>query len=199
MCRRNVSFAYPKGTVDVIKDVSFTLKRGQTIVVVGVNGSGKSTLLKLFNRLYDVKSGTISIDGKPIDSYVAADVRRSMAMLYQTYSHYPLSICENISMGLPDVDVEAPSLDERGQKGNLIREAARLGGSLELVESQAKGFDTVLKPYVTAFSTSHDKGSQEFRDKMGEISKDADVSAGQWQRLALWVYHLSFLPPEFRQ
>ncbi|KAF8490889.1 P-loop containing nucleoside triphosphate hydrolase protein [Gautieria morchelliformis] len=103
---RNVSFAYPESD-SVITDVSFTIGKGQAVVIVGINGSGKSMLLKLFNRLYDPISGGISIDGTSLSSFVASDVRRSMAMLYQTYTHYPLSIRENISLGLPDAPYES--------------------------------------------------------------------------------------------
>ncbi|KAF8526992.1 P-loop containing nucleoside triphosphate hydrolase protein [Hysterangium stoloniferum] len=181
----NVSFAYPKASdKDVIRNTSFTIQKGQTVVIVGVNGSGKSTLLKLFNRLYDATSGTISIDGAPINSYIASDVRRSAAMLYQTYSHYPLSIRENISLGLPDVDLGVMSPCEK-ENEDPVREAARLGGALELADSQSKGFDTVLRPHMRGYSSSFSKGSQTFQDKVEELSKYADVSAGQWQRLAL--------------
>ena len=187
---RNVSFAYPQTeskTKDVIKDVSFTIGKGQAVVIVGANGSGKSTLLKLFNRLYDPSSGTISIDGTPLPSLVASDVRRSMAILSQNYTHYPLSIRENISLGLPDAG--SWSVPEEGEKnqclrGDSIEEAARLGGATDVIEKQPDGFDAVLQPIVDGYSTSN-LGGEAFQKKMKEITKQADVSLGQWQRLAL--------------
>jgi ABC-type multidrug transport system fused ATPase/permease subunit len=184
----NVSFAYPNAE-SVIKDVSFTIGRGQTVVIVGVNGSGKSTLLKLFNRLYDPTVGTVFVDGVPMRSFTASDVRQASAMLFQNYSHYPLPIRENISLGLPDMDPPATYEDEKkGQVtlDELVREAARLGGSTAVAESQPKGFDTVLHPRTYAYSTSFTaSASDAFQKKMKEISKTADVSLGQWQRLAL--------------
>ncbi|KAF8513619.1 P-loop containing nucleoside triphosphate hydrolase protein [Gautieria morchelliformis] len=185
---QNVSFAYPKSE-SVIKDVSFTIGKGQAVVIVGINGSGKSTLLKLFNRLYDPSSGGISIDGTPLSSFVASDVRRSMAMLSQSYTHYPLSIRENISLGLPDASYEsAPGEAEKGQHSmdDLVKEAARLGGATEVIGKQRNGFDAVLQPKVYSWSTSSaTRGTQAFQDKMKDVTKDAEVSLGQWQRLAL--------------
>jgi len=108
----------------VIKNISFTIQKGQTVVIVGINGSGKSALLKLFNRLYDITPGTISIDGTPINAYIASDVRQSTAVLYQTYSHYPLPILENISLGLPNVDFRVMSGVEKENQYDPVREAA---------------------------------------------------------------------------
>ncbi|KAF8575570.1 P-loop containing nucleoside triphosphate hydrolase protein [Ramaria rubella] len=182
----NVSFAYPKAE-NVIKDVSFTIGKGQAVVIVGINGSGKSTLLKLFNRLYDPNSGTITIDGTPIQSFSASTVRQSMAMLFQKYSHYPLPIRENIALGLPDA-YASESEDEKKEellRNDLVEEAARLGGSTELIDKQPNRYDTVLQPSVYGWSTSSTEGGQAFRDKMKEIKKSAEVSLGQWQRLAL--------------
>ncbi|KIJ22317.1 hypothetical protein M422DRAFT_277310 [Sphaerobolus stellatus SS14] len=92
----NVSFSYPKKTENVIRDVTFTIKQGQIVVLVGLNGSGKSTLFKLINRLYDIRSGTVFIDGHPIASYIAKTLQKATAMHYQTYTHYPLSIYEKV-------------------------------------------------------------------------------------------------------
>jgi ABC-type multidrug transport system fused ATPase/permease subunit len=169
--------------------VSFTIGKGQAVVIVGINGSGKSTLLKLFNRLYDPSSGCISIDGHALGSFVASDVQRSIAMMSQNYTHYPLPIRENISLGLPDASyVAAPGEAEKAHHSvdDLIKEAARLGGSTEIIQKQPNGFDTVLQPKVyslSASSASH--GTQAFQDKMKDVTKDAEVSSGQWQRLAL--------------
>ena len=183
---RNVSFAYPKSET-VIRDVSFTIGKGQAVVIVGINGSGKSTLLKLFNRLYDPTSGTISIDGTSLGSFVASDVRQSMAILSQNYTHYPLSIRENISLGLPDGNYGSATEDDEKKQllhDDLVKEASRLGGATDIIEKQPNGFDAVLRPYSNSFSTST-SGGDAFQNKMKEISKNADVSLGQWQRLAL--------------
>ena len=61
-------------------------------VIVGSNGSGKSTILKLVARIYDPTEGSIFIDGQDIKSLKLADLRRAMAILFQDYTHFPLSV-----------------------------------------------------------------------------------------------------------
>ena len=61
-------------------------------VIVGANGSGKSTILKLVARIYDPTEGEILLDGKDIKTLRLADLRRAMAILFQDYSHFPLSV-----------------------------------------------------------------------------------------------------------
>ena len=61
-------------------------------VIVGANGSGKSTVLKLIMRLYDVEEGEILIDGRDIRTLQLADLRQSVSVLFQDYTHFPLSV-----------------------------------------------------------------------------------------------------------
>lgn len=191
---RNVSFTYNKGKEPVLKDISFTIKKGQTVVIVGSNGSGKSTLLKLINRIYDVSSGTIHVDGKPLKSYVSSSVQHAMAILFQKFSHFPLSFAENIFLGCsnPPVSTEkecnnAHFSDINHEKTReAINKAAGLGGSMELISKQSKGIDTVLKPVVSIEYENYDVSSQKFKDFLKELHNGSvDMSSGQWQRLAL--------------
>ncbi|KIJ41369.1 hypothetical protein M422DRAFT_255561 [Sphaerobolus stellatus SS14] len=179
----NVTFSYPKKTENVIRDVSFTIKQGQIVVIVGLNGSGKSTLFKLINRLYDVKSGTIFVNRHPITSYTTKSLRKVMAMHYQTYTHYPLSIYENILLG----DADDGSIDAENEQAlrNSVKEAIEMGGAEEIIEKQPTGMDTVLKPNFRARGYKTEAAGPEFKAKMDEITKTSELSAGQWQRLAL--------------
>lgn len=88
---RNVSFVYPGTEKKALDNVSFVIKPGQLVAIVGVNGSGKSTITNLINRLYDPESGEVLIDDIPIKQCNLADVRRSMAILRQTSSN-PLHV-----------------------------------------------------------------------------------------------------------
>ncbi|GJJ10008.1 hypothetical protein Clacol_004234 [Clathrus columnatus] len=190
---RNVSFSYPKTKETVLNDISFTIKKGQTVVIVGMNGSGKSTLLKLINRIYDVSSGTVYVDSQPLKSYVSSTVRRAMAILFQEFTHFPVSIAENIYLGCPDPDPEGEesdiadfSQDMNNEKTRqAIEQAAELGGSVEIIKKQKKGLDTVFRP-VTAFDfENYDTASQKLLDFIAEHTLPGVLSSGQWQRLAL--------------
>ncbi|KIJ53230.1 hypothetical protein M422DRAFT_222622 [Sphaerobolus stellatus SS14] len=180
---KHVYFSYPKETENVIRDVSFTIKQGQIVVIVGLNGSGKSTLFKLINRLYDVKSGTVFVDGHSISSYMTKSLRNAMAMHYQTYTHYPLSIYENILLGNADDD----SINTENEQAlrDSVKEAIEMGGAEEVLEKQPAGMDSVLKPNIRTSNNKTEAAGPEFKAKMAEIGKTTELSAGQWQRLAL--------------
>lgn len=79
----NVSFAYPKQSDNVLKNVSFTIQSGQTVAIVGASGSGKSTLVDLIARFHDVTEGSIKIDGIDIREVKISDLRKLMGMVTQ--------------------------------------------------------------------------------------------------------------------
>ena len=83
----------------VLKDVSFTVKKGQTVAIVGPTGSGKSTIVQLLPRLYEVQKGTIRIDGKPVDSYTQKSLRELLAFVSQKPFLFCDTIAANISVG----------------------------------------------------------------------------------------------------
>ncbi|MGN0142097.1 MAG: ABC transporter ATP-binding protein [Roseburia sp.] len=94
---RNVTFAYPKAEKPVLKDISFTVKRGEKISIVGLNGAGKSTLVKLICRMYKADSGTILVNGKNIYEYDYLSYMKSIAAVFQDYRLFNFTIAENIS------------------------------------------------------------------------------------------------------
>ena len=97
---RNVHFSYD-GEREVINDVSITIKKGQTIALVGPSGGGKSTLSELIPRFYDVKSGDILFDGKSIKEYTQESLRSKMSIVSQETVLFNDSIEGNILMGRP--------------------------------------------------------------------------------------------------
>ncbi|THH30401.1 hypothetical protein EUX98_g3800 [Antrodiella citrinella] len=131
---KNVSFKYPGTDLYALREVSFKLQAGQLCVIVGVNGSGKSTILKLIVRLYDADEGQILVDGKDIKSLSLVDLRQAVSVLFQDYTHFPLSIRDNIGLGDPAHAED----DER------ISLAAKLGGSEEFITRLPDGLDTYL-------------------------------------------------------
>ena len=97
----HVSFRYPGTTRDVLKDVSFTARRGETIALVGPPGSGKSSLVHLIPRYYDVSSGTISIDGQNVAEVTLDSLRQEVAVVQQDSFLFTTTIENNIAYGNP--------------------------------------------------------------------------------------------------
>ena len=93
-----VSFAYPDGR-QALDRVSFTLKPGQTVALVGENGAGKSTIIKLLARLYDPSAGRILVDGIDLKQLDLARWRQQIAVVFQDFCHYSLTVGENIALG----------------------------------------------------------------------------------------------------
>ncbi|KAF9456687.1 P-loop containing nucleoside triphosphate hydrolase protein [Collybia nuda] len=183
---RNVSFRYPGNDSYALRHISFKIEQGQLCVIVGANGSGKSTILKLVARLYEPSEGNILINGQDIKVLKLQDLRRATSVLFQDYTHFPLSIKDNIGLG----DPENPKDEEK------IREAARLGGAEEFIERLPDGFDTYLerpvKDYYSAlpegttslFGRPVDYGGIRHVGGM-ESSTNKTLSGGQMQRIAL--------------
>ena len=103
---RNVSFKYPDTGIQALDDVSFTLAAGKTLAVIGRTGSGKTTIASLIGRLYDVSSGKILIDDKPIESLNLNELRRSIGYVPQEAFLFSSTIAENIAFGVEKVPME---------------------------------------------------------------------------------------------
>lgn len=101
----NVSFGYRKDR-QILSDISFEISPGSKVAVVGESGSGKSTLVKLLFRFYDPSSGTITIDGQPIDQATQASVRQQIGIVPQDTVLFNDTIEENIRYGRPDASDE---------------------------------------------------------------------------------------------
>lgn len=99
-----VSFTYPDTGIVALKSVSFQIKPGQRIAVIGKTGSGKTTIADLLMRMYDVTSGEITVDGKPLNQYKLGELRRQMGFVPQDVFLFSETISDNISFGLPEED-----------------------------------------------------------------------------------------------
>lgn len=93
----NVTFTYPKAEKPVLKNVSFSIHRGEKISIVGLNGAGKSTLVKLICRMYKADSGEIKINGKSIYDYDYGSYMKGISAVFQDYRLFNFTIGENIS------------------------------------------------------------------------------------------------------
>ena len=102
----HVTFQYPDGELPVIKDVSFTANKGETVAFIGSTGSGKSTLINLIPRFYDVTSGSIKIDGVDTSDYDLKALRQKIGFIPQKAFLFKGTIEENLKFGNPDATPE---------------------------------------------------------------------------------------------
>ena len=93
----NVTFRYPKSEVDVLKNIDFTIHKGEKIALVGLNGSGKTTIIKLICRFYQPTSGCIKINDIDINCYSHKDLTNVLAAVFQDFKLLAYSIEENIT------------------------------------------------------------------------------------------------------
>jgi ATP-binding cassette, subfamily B, bacterial len=129
-----VSFRYPSGTTDVLAGVDLVLPAGTSTAIVGVNGAGKSTLVSLLSRLRDPTAGRITVDGADIRELDPAEWQRTVAIMPQEPTHYPVSAYDNIAFG---------ALAHRDDRAG-VEDAARLAGFAAVVPTLPDGWDTVL-------------------------------------------------------
>lgn len=94
---QHLSFSYPKSCDQVINDISFSIKQGEKIALVGMNGSGKTTLVKLLLGLYKPSSGDILINGKSISMYTRDELRKIMGVAFQDNHIFAYTFSENIA------------------------------------------------------------------------------------------------------
>ena len=151
----NVSFRYPGTNRDVLKNISFEVNAGDTVVLVGLNGAGKTTLLKLLTRLYDPTEGRILLDGKNIKEYDTEQLYAMFGAIFQDFGKYAFTVNENIYFGeiTKPVDKEA------------IQAAARASSAEEFISHLPAGYET---PLMRVFERN-----------------GVEPSIGQWQKLAI--------------
>ncbi len=130
----HVSFEYPSATRKVLRDISLTVRPGESVALVGSNGSGKTTLIKLLCRLYDPTAGTISLDGTDLRDLDSAALRREIGVILQDDAQYHFSARENIWFG----NVETPCDQAR------IEAAARRSGADDVIMALKHGYDSIL-------------------------------------------------------
>ncbi len=129
----NVHFNYPtREDIEVMKGISFQIKAGQKVALVGPSGSGKSTIMQLLLRFYKIKSGDIKVDGKSVFDYNISAFRKNFAIVPQEVILFGGTIRENISYGKPEATEEE------------IIEAAKQSNSWEFIKKFPDQLDTVV-------------------------------------------------------
>ena len=96
---KHVSFTYPGAQESSLSDVSFSVKPGSTLAIIGATGSGKTTLVNLINRLYDVTDGQVLVDGQDVRDYQLAELRQRVSLAPQKATLFKGTIASNVSYG----------------------------------------------------------------------------------------------------
>lgn len=134
VCFEDVTFTYPEATEPAVRNVSFQLKPGRSLALVGENGSGKTTLIKLLTRLYVPSSGRITLDGLDLREWHPSTLRRRVGVIFQDFARYQLKVGENIGVG------DVGHFDDEAR----WREAAALSMAAPFVEDLPEAYQTQL-------------------------------------------------------
>jgi ATP-binding cassette subfamily B protein len=129
----NVSFTYASDRSPALDDVSFEIRPGSIVGIVGRSGSGKTTITRLVQRLYPLQSGIVRIDGYDIREIDLAHLRRSLGVVLQDNFLFRGTVRDNIAAAAPAASMEA------------IAASASAAGATEFIERLPRGFDTVLE------------------------------------------------------
>jgi ATP-binding cassette subfamily B protein len=127
----NVDFVYPLGTV-ALRGMSFRIRPGETVAIVGRTGSGKSTIGRLLARYYDVSGGSVRLDGRDVRSYRLACLREQVGMVPDEPFLFSISLRDNIAYGQPDAPLAA------------VERAAEAAGADEFIRELPQGYDTIV-------------------------------------------------------
>jgi len=148
ICFDNVNFSY--GDNHVLRDISFSLKPGETMAILGATGSGKSSLVHLLSRLYDLEegNGSITIDGINIRSIARSHLRRHIGLCLQEPFLFSKTIRENIAVCIQKRDAIVLSADESTSQENLVteelRSASQTAAVHDTIENFSDGYSTII-------------------------------------------------------
>jgi subfamily B ATP-binding cassette protein MsbA len=155
----DVVFAYAKDAIAALNGISFTAGAGQTIALVGPSGAGKSTLINLLPRFFEATSGTISIDGQPIDGVQIKSLREAISLVSQESVLFDDTISANIGFG------------RDGATRAAIEAAARDAAADEFIQALPDGYDT----YVGAMGNRLSGGQRQRIAIARAMLKDAPI------------------------
>ena len=129
---RNLSFAYPDSGEPILEGISFKVKPGQTVAVVGQTGAGKTSLVKLVNRTYDSTAGQVLVDGVDVREWDMASLRSQISIIEQDIFLFSRSVSDNIAFGKP------------GATQAVVETAAHAAQAHDFIQTFANGYETVI-------------------------------------------------------
>lgn len=129
---RHVDFRHRDGDEDILKDINFHIRSGETIAIVGATGSAKSSMVQLIPRLYDATAGEVMINNINVKDYNLDELHNKIGMVLQKNELFTGSIIENIRWGKPDASLEE------------IEAAAKVAQAHDFIMSFTDGYDTLL-------------------------------------------------------
>jgi subfamily B ATP-binding cassette protein MsbA len=130
---KDISFSYHGMEKNVLEGINFQVEPGQTIALVGSSGSGKSTLINLIPRFYNLKKGSISLDGKNIKEFTLDSLRKKIALVSQRVTLFNGSVYNNIAYG----ELKNKSMEE-------VVAAAQMANADEFIKNLPAGYDTII-------------------------------------------------------
>nr|MBA3240744.1 ABC transporter ATP-binding protein [Acidobacteriota bacterium] len=189
---RDVGYRYPGSETWAVRGVSFRLRPGDRLALVGGNGAGKTTLVKLLARLYDPTEGQILLDGRDLRDYDLRSLRQSVGVIFQDFYRYDLRFDENIGVG--EIEQVREYFDARD--GVVPEETTAESNPIEerTAESVARPEDageSAPPPIVSAAEKSLaaallDRLPLKYRQMLGRrFDGGVDLSGGEWQKVAL--------------
>ncbi len=139
----NVGFKYANSEKWALRNLSFSLRVGEKLALVGENGAGKTTLVKLLARLYDPAEGRILLDGRDLREYDLTDLRRNVGVIFQDFVRFKMSAGVNIAVGDIDERTNQPRIEESARRSLADSVISGLSGGYEQVlgRSWAGGVD----------------------------------------------------------
>ena len=196
----DVSFRYPGSQRWALRNVSFALRPGERLALVGENGAGKTTLTKLLARLYDPSEGRILLDGHDLREYDLASLRQSMGVIFQDFVCYDLHLDENIGVGRIEeveeyLDAANDSEPHSGDGPEKRSPESRLNGRSSLHENSANGNSNIAPPVPSSIVKAAEDSMaasllprmpKGYRQMLGRrFAGGVNLSGGEWQKIAL--------------
>ncbi|MCC6317821.1 MAG: ABC transporter ATP-binding protein [Gemmatimonadaceae bacterium] len=172
----DVGFQYPGSERWAVRHLSFTLRPGERVALVGENGAGKTTLTKLLARLYDPTEGRILLDGVDLRDYDVASLRRAIGVIFQDFVRYDMRMAENVGVGEIDVARDWLDADRNGAAADDDEPRARPAIPRDLEHAAEKSLAASVIERVP--DGWHQMLGRRFHDGV-------ELSGGEWQKVAL--------------